>query len=138
MHSETAAIDYVDVTAVVDVDVRGPQARQLADSARRDSEQGIARMEDMLSSMSEIQESSQEIAKLLGKPDNTGPESLATIMASTAFGFVPSGTSSWPSTVADVAHTPTSTQGAHTSMMKIGCTTTGSLKLSALFAVSQC
>ncbi len=46
------------------------QARQLANSARQDSEQGIARMEDMLSSMGEIQESSQEIAKILKAVDD--------------------------------------------------------------------
>ena len=71
-------------------------------------------------------------------PADNSPATNGVVSAFTAAGKTALGGKCAGMMSALVIQTPNNTHGTHTIMMKIGCATTASLKLSALFAVSQC
>ena len=70
------------------------------------------------------------------RPLSTGPANCFTKKGRTAFGFAATGGGMEIRSL--VAHAPIKTHGTQTIAINNGCAKTGSLKLSALRAVSQC
>ena len=70
------------------------------------------------------------------KPPSKGPVCVLTRNGRMALGL--EGRGGFAGIKLEVAQMPIRTQGTQTIIMKIGCATTGNLKLPALRAVSQC